>query len=662
MSGIAQAPAGSSLPSPRQLLRGTEAEPAELVEVRAGPLRGLLGECELRRLEIAGLEVVTRLLFLVRSDRWETVPVNVREREAEIADRHFRVECRGDCEWKDIAASWSVEIAGGPDGTVEYAMRLVPESGFPYNRLGICVLLSPSLVGARYRYRAPDGPGEGFLPRAIAPQVFDDGVYRPMTRSFSEIGFEAERGVRVDLRFEGDLFEIEDHRNWSDASFKTYSNPITLGFPHRAAPGEAIEQRVRIAAGAADPATPARRQPVRIAVGGTPLDGGAMPAVGFGLPSEGGAPDEVALPLLRALGASHLRLAIDSADPLREQRLREGLGACGRLGCGLELALTVHAASLPGLPELLGAAAADRAAPLARLIVLGPAGEVTAAPLVRLVRRMLAELAPGVPVLGGTDHFFTEINRRRPELDGTDGFAFSLNPQIHADDDLSMFETLAMQAEIARNARAIAGGAQVAITPVTLKMRQWVYGEDPRGDDELPFPVDPRQMSLLGAAWTLGSLKYLCESPVDSLTYYEAVGWRGLLERSEGCRLPGLFPSLPGMAFPCYHVFADLAGLAGGALRNVGSSEPRSVVSMAAEVEGGIRLLLANLTADPQSVAVAGLPTERPAAMRRLNLETAAEAMLDPGGFRASEKPATEAAEPGELVLELAPYEYLSLG
>lgn len=661
MSGAAKVPADPLLLSPQQLLRGGDTEPMELVEVQAGPLRGLLGECELRRLEIGGLEVVSRLLFLVRTDRWENVPMAVVEREAEIGDRHFRVSCRGACEWKEIAAGWSVEIAGTPNGTVEYSVRLVPETGFPYNRLGICVLLPTSLVGARYRYRTPDGPGEGRLPWAIAPQIFEDGVYHPMMQSFSEIGFEAEQGTRLDLRFEGDLFEIEDQRNWSDASFKTYSHPIMLGFPHQAVAGEAIEQKVTIAARAVDPVTPARQEPVRIGLGEAPLDGASIPAVGFGLPSEGSAPEEDELGLLRALRPSHLRLAIDSTDPRRAQRLREGLEACARLGCSLELALTVHAGSLPGLPELLGAAAADSGAPLARLTVLSPATEVAAAPLVRLVKRMLAELAPAVPVLGGTDHFFTEINRRRPELAGIDGFAFSLNPQIHADDDLSIFETLAIQGEIARNARAIAGEAQVAVSPITLKMRSWVYGEDPRGDDELPFPVDPRQMSLLGAAWTLGSLKYLCESPVDSLTYYEAVGWRGLAERSEGCRLPNLFPSLPGMAFPCYHVFADLAEVAGGALRSVSSSEPLKVVGMAVRAEDRTRLLLANLTADPQRVAIANLPAERPPQLRRLNHETAEGAMLEPGGFRASGEPA-EPATDGELGLELAPYEYLSLG
>ena len=48
-------------------------------------------------------------------------------------------------------------------------------------------------------------------------------------------------------------------------------------------------------------------------------------------------------------------------------------------------------------------------------------------------------------------------------------------------------------------------------------------------------------MSLFGAAWTLGSLKYLCESETHSLTYYETTGWRGVMEIEFGSNVPEKF-------------------------------------------------------------------------------------------------------------------------
>ena len=46
----------------------------------------------------------------------------------------------------------------------------------------------------------------------------------------------------------------------------------------------------------------------------------------------------------------------------------------------------------------------------------------------------------------------------------------------------------------------------------------------------VPPQVDSRQMSLFGACWTAGSLKFLCESVTDSITYYETVGERGIIQ------------------------------------------------------------------------------------------------------------------------------------
>ena len=37
---------------------------------------------------------------------------------------------------------------------------------------------------------------------------------------------------------EGDTWETEDHRNWTDASFKTYSRPLSLPYPYAIAKGE----------------------------------------------------------------------------------------------------------------------------------------------------------------------------------------------------------------------------------------------------------------------------------------------------------------------------------------------------------------------------------------------------------------------------------------
>jgi hypothetical protein len=38
---------------------------------------------------------------------------------------------------------------------------------------------------------------------------------------------------------------------------------------------------------------------------------------------------------------------------------------------------------------------------------------------------------------------------------------------------------------------------------------------------------------LLGAAWMLGSFKYLAENNVNAITFFETCGWRGLFPHIE---------------------------------------------------------------------------------------------------------------------------------
>ncbi len=50
-------------------------------------------------------------------------------------------------------------------------------------------------------------------------------------------------GFAVTCRMEGDTFEMEDQRNWTDASYKTYVRPLALPWPYTLAAGERLSQR-----------------------------------------------------------------------------------------------------------------------------------------------------------------------------------------------------------------------------------------------------------------------------------------------------------------------------------------------------------------------------------------------------------------------------------
>jgi hypothetical protein len=270
-----------------------------------------------------------------------------------------------------------------------------------------------------------------------------------------------------------------------------------------------------------------------------------------------------------------------------------------------------------------------------------------------LVRVRLQGVVPGLPLAGGTNQFFAELNRDRPDCAAMDEVVYSLNPQVHACDDTSLVENLEAQAETVRMARSLCADRPIIISPVTLIGRLGPYAAGPPQPGELPPNVDVRQASLFGAGWTAGSIKYLSESGAASLTYYETTGWLGLVETEAGSPMPDRFPSIPGAVFPLYHVFADLAALQGGELVEAHSSDPLTVEALALRSAGRTHLLVANMTHAPQTVVVTPLPPGR-VRMRRLDEESALDAMTDPARFRSSGS--TEEVRNRELELTLAPY------
>ena len=53
-------------------------------------------------------------------------------------------------------------------------------------------------------------------------------------------------GLEVRVSMEGDTFETEDQRNWTDASNKTYGTPLRLPYPVQLKIGDRVRQSVTI--------------------------------------------------------------------------------------------------------------------------------------------------------------------------------------------------------------------------------------------------------------------------------------------------------------------------------------------------------------------------------------------------------------------------------
>jgi hypothetical protein len=231
-----------------------------------------------------------------------------------------------------------------------------------------------------------------------------------------------------------------------------------------------------------------------------------------------------------------------------------------------------------------------------------------------------------------------------------------VNPQVHASDNRTLVENLEGLESTVESARLIGKDHPLAIGPVTFRPRFNPYATGPEPETpagELPARVDPRQMSLFGAGWTLGSLKALARPGVQSLTYYETTGRLGVMERENDPPLHPGFPSQPGWVFPLYHVLADIAEFSGGSMLPWTSGNELAVTGIGLSKGGKIRILLANMTETRRKVRLACplLPDE--VRVKRLDESNVMAAMTMAGVFR------TDPGDPlvgSPLELDLLPY------
>lgn len=626
-------------------LYGTQTAPDAPIPLRAGPLSLYFSAGDLRYITLDDVEIVRRIYVAVRDHNWGTIPVTLSNLTMDDQGDQFTIRFDAQHSAPGVEFGWHGEIRGGPDGLLDYRMDGVAQTSFWRNRIGICILHPASCAGDACTVEHVDGTQEaGRFPSAISP-------HQPFL-NLRALRHHLTDGQTAEVRFEGDIFEMEDQRNWTDASYKTYSTPLSIPYPVEVHPGDKVQQSVHVRlhdlrSVAPRPAADA----IIVTVGQAKHD---LPRLGLSVASHDVPLTTADVARLRALHLSHLRADLFPNRPTLEHDFARACMEASALGVGLEIALHLSAAAEAELDRLLPLL--DRLHPqIARWLIFSTQAPSTPVELAHLARTKLSASAPTPFIGGGAAAYFTELNRFRPPVETLDCVAYSLNPQVHAFDHASMVETLEGQAATAAGARAFSQGKPLVISPITLRPRRSSNGIDGAATPlpgELPADVDPRQMSLFAAGWTLGSIHALAAEGVSSITYFETTGWKGVMETAQGTPLPERFASLPGSVFPVYHLLADVGEFAGGKTLEVRTSAPLAIQVLALAAEGRRRVLVANLTFDHQTVTLHGLPSQ--VTVRTLDADQARAAMLIPEDFRAAASAPVQ-TDQGSLTLRLPP-------
>ena len=606
------------------MLTGTNEPTPDRRVLTAGPLSATLENGALRWIRFGDAEVIRGIAFLVRDRSWGTPSPELTDVTIVENTQGFRVTFDARCRTDDGDLPWSAEIVGEADGTIRFIGTAMPAQDFLTNRTGF-VILHPleGVAGCSVEV----AHGDGTKRRARFPALVDP---EPCFFDIRGLAHEVAPGVWASVTMEGDAWEMEDHRNWLDASFKTYVRPLALPHPYTLKAGEVVTQSVILRVKGTLPKLSPRRSmdaPAEIALGRAAA--ARFPAIGLRAPVPWLDAAENAADHARAVRPQLLNGRIDP-------RLGEGGDALARfgalaaeIGAGLMLELIVPCRRDPADEIAAFAAELRRTSIHPESIALAVAEDkirqepgAPPPPLALLaeVYRAARLAFPTATIGGGTFSFFTELNRNWPPIGLIDYVTHMVSSVVHAADDATMMENLESIRHICRTVQAFAGKMPHRVVASTIGLETGAGGTpalNPENARRAMSGEDPRHRGLFGAAWTLAAIGEWARGGAAGVTPAALAGPFGIA-------------TAEGTLHPIYHVVAGMAEAAGHRMMEAFSSDRRRIAALAhATAEQGVALWLANLTDIAQSVR---LPA--PGRAVRLDETTFAAAARDPQFLR----------------------------
>lgn len=458
-----------------------------------GPLTAHLRDGGLGAVTCGGVEVLRALTTPVRNRDWGTYLTRTTAEETTPTryTRHFADP--------DGAFSGTFTAQLTNPTTLQADVAFTFHRATQINRAGF-TLLHPikGVAGQPLTIHHPDGTRTATtFPALISPAQPARNI-AGLTHSVD--------GITVQITLQGDVFEMEDQRNWSDASFKTYCRPLSLPYPYDVAQGTVIRQTVTLSLSPA-PSAQARRTV-------SPISTARMPQILLAYEHGLCAPDALThapdMPIL-------FRLTPETPDTT--------LAALAR---NPNHALEIVFDTLPDLHHQIARAQAaglapTRATALPRPFLksyqpdaIWPTGAQPADAL-----PVLRAAFPDALIGGGSLTNFTELNRHRPDPAQVDFLTFGNTAIVHAADDISVRQTLEALPDIFASAKGIAAGKPLHLGLFSIGMRSNPYGNAvaPNPDGlRLPMAMaDPRQSTPFAAAYAVAILAQAARAGVESL-------------------------------------------------------------------------------------------------------------------------------------------------
>lgn len=465
---------------------------AESTLLSAGELNCLYESGNLVQIRFRDQELIRKIYGAVRLHNWDTLPVQVQELDIQSESASFKISFIAVYGKSKPLFRAKYIITGSENNLIRMSMEGEVLEEFSRNRLGLCVLhpVEPSQGADVMVTRADGSEYQGSFPEDVSPhQPFFD---------ITAMRWKDNSGNDLSLLFQGDIFEMEDQRNWSDHSFKTYSTPQSLPRPVTLAKGEKIFQSVELSGIASGISVPERKAPAE------KFD---LPKIGYVLPVDHQI-DQDLLEHFANIPVDHLRVSVDPSIDSWNSTLQGAIDLAEKLSVKLEVLLFLNSADL--MQEFVESFAPSGSLFYSILSI------VSHDKFLQVYDRLKLAF-PNTLIGYGADDSFANLNRNRPSGLTFDFLSFSITPQGHASDNRTIVENLFSHAGMLATARSFSDGKPIHISPITLIDRGLAERED------------PRQYSEFLAAWALHIFQTM--AGVGLITFFDLVGENGIIKK-----------------------------------------------------------------------------------------------------------------------------------
>lgn len=450
----------------KELILPNDIEFESAHELTAGKFSALYESGRLRYIKYDGDEILRMIYPALRSEEWETIKGVLSDERIEADGKGFSVSFKINYDKNEIKYAADFEIKASGD-TIEYIMRGVALSSFKSKRVGLCVHHPvPSCEGKKVTIKHSEERTEVYeFPELISP-VWPFTDIQSMRWCAGN--------VDVELNFDGDLFEMEDQRNWTDDSYKTYSGPQYKTPMLDIKNGDTMQHTITLKA------HEARFN---------------FPKIGFSRGVGQGELSSQQIELLKQVPLDHYRVEIDLADNNWKGILYAAKSEARLLGSKIEL--VISCSSVPGedFIEMVDDS-------IESILIISDIYED--------VHTEIKDHFAGIPVGFSKKSWFADLNGSPLEDLHFDFTAFLVSPQVHQNDNLSIMENLGSQKTTLETLNVRTGGKAVHVSPIVFSTVK-----------------DSRMHTSFAAWWTVNTIYNFASA--GYLTFYELIGSRGVL-------------------------------------------------------------------------------------------------------------------------------------